>query len=462
MDELIRAKMHEALDVEQPDSRLRSRVLSSLPANDVPARRFVAPSLQWVGGLVAALLAVAVIAGLLYSRGALSMLSSTNTGPHYVPPSLPLPTSTPPLCWGVWTPGEGYGSPVPVKMVSRTTGWAAGALRTTDGGAHWLNVAPPTIPDRSSGAAEFYLDATHGWVAEAAASSKACVDHVVVFSTVDGGQTWQEAAPISVTVKSALDQIWLPDSGPMRTLDFVDRQHGWMVVQAGPANMLGGINPGVGALYRTTDGGLHWTLESTNLHLAALGLGGFGLGGGDSACYVNGGVSFISTETGWMQFLCPGWPGSEAALLVTHDGGTSWHVQQLAGNAACYCEADLPVFFDAVHGIVRVLSPSIRLFATSDGGLTWSPRSLPPTAGFVDFVDPNNGWAIGGDSNAVQLTLYHTSDGGKTWTSIDANLPPGHPQVSLYFVDANNGFWATGNDLRRTTDGGHSWTVIYP
>jgi photosystem II stability/assembly factor-like uncharacterized protein len=434
-----------------------------------PARGFDRPSLQWASGLVAALIAVAVVAGLLYSRSAVSVPRPTNTGPHYVPPStpgfryVPLPTSAPRGCWGVWTPGEGYGAPVPVKMVSWTTGWAAGALRTTDGGAHWLNVAPPTIPDRSSGAAEFYLDASHGWVAEAAASSKACVDHVVVFSTVDGGQTWQESAPISVTVKSALDQIWLPDYLPMgHSLDFVDPQHGWMVVQAGGANWLGGINHGVGALYRTTDGGLHWMLESTNLDLAAL-----GLGGGASECYVNGGVSFVSTETGWMQFLCQGWSGSEGALLVTHDAGTTWQVDQLAGNAACYCEADLPVFFDAVHGIVHVQTPSIQLLATSDGGLTWSPRSLPPTVNFVDFVDPNNGWATDGTppnvAQPVAIQLYHTSDGGKTWTSIDANLPhPTQGSSPLYFLDANNGFWASGNDLRRTTDGGHSWKVIYP
>jgi photosystem II stability/assembly factor-like uncharacterized protein len=417
----------------------------------------------WALTLVAALLALAIVATLVFAGRSLNSKQAVPAGP---PPS-PVTKATlpsPRADCTVWTPGAAYGAPVPEKMVSPTTGWAAGALRTTDGGAHWLNLAPPTIPGRSSGAAEFYLDATHGWVAEAAGSSKACVDHVVIFSTVDGGQTWQESAPIPVAVKSATDEIWLPDYLPMgHSLDFVDRQHGWLVIQTGPANMLGGVNPGVGALYRTTDGGLHWTVEPTNLDLAAV-----GLGSGDSACWVNGGVSFISSDTGWMQFLCPGMHGSEAALLVTHDGGTSWHLQLLAGNAACgYCESDLPVFFDARHGIVTAQSPSIGLLATSDGGVTWSPRSLPPTADFVDFVDPNNGWATDGTPPAVAqpvaIKLYHTSDGGKTWTSIDANLPhPTQGSSPLYFVDANNGFWATGNDLRRTTDGGRTWRVIYP
>ena len=86
MDELIRARIREALEVEQPDANLRSRVLGSLPVNEHIAPRFRS-SFHWVGGFVAALLALAVVAGLLYSRGALSLNNSTaggsTTGPHY-------------------------------------------------------------------------------------------------------------------------------------------------------------------------------------------------------------------------------------------------------------------------------------------------------------------------------------------------------------------------------------------
>jgi virginiamycin B lyase len=79
VDELIRDRMHEALDVEQPDSRLRSRILSSLPADGLPKPRVSTRSFRWAGGLVAALLAVTIVAGLLYSRAALSPPRSTAT-----------------------------------------------------------------------------------------------------------------------------------------------------------------------------------------------------------------------------------------------------------------------------------------------------------------------------------------------------------------------------------------------
>jgi sugar lactone lactonase YvrE len=81
VDELIRSKMHEALDVEEPDLHLRSRVLASIPIDEPRARWSWKFSGQWAGGVVAALLAVAVVAGLLYEQGARSMLGPTTPPP---------------------------------------------------------------------------------------------------------------------------------------------------------------------------------------------------------------------------------------------------------------------------------------------------------------------------------------------------------------------------------------------
>jgi hypothetical protein len=80
VDDLIRAKIREALEVEQPDAGLRSRVLGSLPTDNAGAPRFGRPSFQWAGGFVAALIAVAVVSGLLYSRGALSLQGPPTSG----------------------------------------------------------------------------------------------------------------------------------------------------------------------------------------------------------------------------------------------------------------------------------------------------------------------------------------------------------------------------------------------
>lgn len=81
MDDLVTAKLQEALGVEQPDPGMRARVLSALPVDEAPGRRFGAPSFEWAGGVLAVILGVAVVAGMLYLRGGLAPSHPATTGP---------------------------------------------------------------------------------------------------------------------------------------------------------------------------------------------------------------------------------------------------------------------------------------------------------------------------------------------------------------------------------------------
>ena len=87
MEELIRDTMHEALDVEPVPAGFRQRVIAAVPMHDrgVPRHRGrpFGWTAQWAIGLVAALLAAAVIASLIYSRDAVV----SHVGPQN--PSLP-------------------------------------------------------------------------------------------------------------------------------------------------------------------------------------------------------------------------------------------------------------------------------------------------------------------------------------------------------------------------------------
>src|SRR5437762_7399777 len=92
-------------------------------------------------------------------------------------------------------PGIGRVFP-PTKMVTASTGWSwvdsAELWRTTDGGAHWTNVSPPSLPGRLSPHTDsaYLLDATHAWVAESSPGAGG----VITFRTIDGGKSWQEGA----------------------------------------------------------------------------------------------------------------------------------------------------------------------------------------------------------------------------------------------------------------------------
>lgn len=84
MDELIRDRMHEALEDELPPFGLRARVIASIPMDERSARRPRNRSFQWAPGLVAILLAIAVVAGLIYIRGAV-IIPSRHAGPRAAP-----------------------------------------------------------------------------------------------------------------------------------------------------------------------------------------------------------------------------------------------------------------------------------------------------------------------------------------------------------------------------------------
>ena len=105
----------------------------------------------------------------------------------------------------------------PTKMVTASTGWSwvdpatvprgstvpTGLLRTTNGGANWTDVSPPSLPDRLSPAARghmdsaYLLDANHAWVAETGAGAAYGAGlYIATFRTTDGGKTWHEGASI--------------------------------------------------------------------------------------------------------------------------------------------------------------------------------------------------------------------------------------------------------------------------
>jgi photosystem II stability/assembly factor-like uncharacterized protein len=359
------------------------------------------------------------------------------------------------------TPRFSPSVPEPVNLFSATTGWAIGGLRTTDGGAHWANAGPQSVPNRSAGSAEFYLDASHAWIAETAGSSTVCSDHVVVFSTSDGGATWQQGPTIQVPARKPSDLIWgQNDVASSRTtqsfnnvswMDFVDAEHGWMLVATGTDWFDAAV--AIGPLYRTTDGGLHWTAVSS------------GRPGLKLSCSSGlPSLSFSSATTGWLQgSTCAGDPIS---LQVTHDGGVTWKLQTI--RPACGCGLTQPVFFDATHGLTVFSddSGSTFMLVTADGGATWTSRMLSNLGlnPSIDFISPNEGWLTGSSDNNATFLLKRTSDGGKTWTLVNAHLPVGPDQgnYAVFFADLRAGLLWTSTALYRTTDGGTSWVQIQP
>lgn len=126
--------------------------------------------------------------------------------------------------------------------------------------------------------------------------------------------------------------------------------------------------------------------------------------------------------------------------------------------------------------------PKNVLLQSTDGGATWNDRlhfaaiydgmQMFGRNGFVWAVEmqprdchanlTNHSSCAGPPSYAVRL--YRTSDGGVTWRT----LHPGFPSSSVFFLDASRGWAVAGNDMTRgraevlyaTSDGRTTWHQV--
>jgi hypothetical protein len=126
-----------------------------------------------------------------------------------------------------------------------------------------------------------------------------------------------------------------------------------------------------------------------------------------------------------------GWFGNQFSLLASGRARASGitYCDSTNGGAAWTCGPpvdsmfDGPTFFlDAMNGWVGggEISPDVAgwLHRTTDGGVTWSDRTLdsPWPIREIRFVTPDIGWAAGGNIYSNAGGIYYSGDGGATWT----------------------------------------------
>jgi len=168
-----------------------------------------------------------------------------------------------------------------------------------------------------------------------------------------------------------------------------------------------------------------------------------------------------------------------AEILRSTDGGGRWSSSTLPGCLQT-CGGNLSLsFVDRLHGFATIgpgPSHASVLYATDDGGVTWSPvATMPfaPSGSTIVFADTEDGWALSqpGAGPGSQSTLfsgssapslYRTTDGGRTWARA-----PGLPATASYtlptFFDDHDGVvfaLAPHPTVFATADGGHRWRRV--
>jgi photosystem II stability/assembly factor-like uncharacterized protein len=139
--------------------------------------------------------------------------------------------------------------------------------------------------------------------------------------------------------------------------------------------------------------------------------------------------------------------GDSGLILVTSDGGKTWS-QRTVGtheHLTCIYVADKRVWIAGYGGIVVY---------SRDGGATWHVvRTFSST--FIEslyFIDHNRGWAVGWAG-----LLLRTNDGGQTWQQV--KIPGVWETLSCVYFQGERDGWAVGMSgiILRTHDGGASW-----
>ena len=269
-----------------------------------------------------------------------------------------------------------------------------------------------------------FVNAHDGWAVGTGSDTSSAG---TIVATTDGGATWR---PQSAGTDWALSGV-----------TFVDARHGWL--------------PEGESIYATTDGGVTWTKHDAGMPVTA--------------------VSFVDDLHGYAV-------GPGGAMATTVDGGATW---QVCGTTTPAAGLPTPpfghvgvsplivglAFPDATHGWAVA---GHTILATTDGGDTWTGRTVSADLTGVSFPDTAHGWAVGATGLADQRpTILHTDDGGLSWTTQYRvrNLPGGFRGfTAVDALDAGRA-WVTGASDRSparparpivgtTTDGGAHWKFV--
>ena len=118
---------------------------------------------------------------------------------------------------------------------------------------------------------------------------------------------------------------------------------------------------------------------------------------------------------------------------------------------------------DNLHGWVVAID-TVLILRTTDGGVTWTPQSVPPDTISrllfdVTCTDDMYAWTTG-KHNLHAAEILATTDGGNHWVRQIAGFSKYGTRIE--FMNQNYGI-AVGGDgaLARTTDGGSVWDQIF-
>ncbi len=246
------------------------------------------------------------------------------------------------------------------------TGSRGGIYKTTDSANTWTSQNSTTnLPLYDI----YFLDANNGFAVggENSCTGTGCVPPGgLILKTSDGGKNWSRV--YTTLTKKEITSIC-----------FINHTVGFCI--------------GDQVIYKTVDGGAHWTEQDINIQSTLKKM------------------QFSDSQNGFIVCLYD-------KILKTTDGGSSWHVTS-PGKTYGYYDLSL------VEGVSYVSGQS-KVLRSTDNGNSWNELANSPQDIFaIHFVNKNTGYAFGrgvysgGDFGFSYGAMYCTNNGGVSWNGRD-------------------------------------------
>jgi photosystem II stability/assembly factor-like uncharacterized protein len=271
-----------------------------------------------------------------------------------------------------------------------------GVYKTTDGGKTWTHIGLRDAQNIS----KIRVHPTNPDIAFAAAFGHHAApnDERGIFRTTDGGKTWQKVL-FRDAKTGGIEVVFDPNNPNVLYAALWEAFRNTYMMSSG--------GPGSG-LFKTTDGGDHWTEISRNPGLPKGTLGKIGVD-----------VSRADSNRVYAQI-----EAQDGGTFMSDDAGATW--KKVSDNRDVQQRA---FYYTRVYADPKdkdtFYEPNVGFMKTTDAGKTWT-QLRPPHGDTHDlWIDPANAkrFILSNDGGATV-----TTNGGQTWTDLDV------PTAQFYHV----------------------------